>query len=277
MDLSGRHSRQRCRRAKGRGITPSSAVRSRANGGLSIIAGKTGRATVPTVVGDKVCIDAVEYDENGLIRPIVMTGQAAEQTTGTFTNPINPGPDPWMVYYRGQLLSHHHAGRLYPHVEGADAGRVEDGPRRSGLARRRSQPLAWHLGARVPFHQRSLVPVLHGDGGHQGGHHPSHACAGKRRNRSSRPVPLQGAAFRSGERLLCHRWFGFSASRRRSVVFPVGGASRPPHSHRANGQSLDARGPQRATGGFGLRLRRGPRRPRRSAPQWQALPDLLGL
>jgi hypothetical protein len=38
----------------------------------------------------QVCCDAVEYDQNGLIRPIVMTGQAVPQTTGRLTNPPNP-------------------------------------------------------------------------------------------------------------------------------------------------------------------------------------------
>lgn len=49
----------------------------------------------------QICIDAVEYDADGLIRPIAMTNQSAGQAAGTFTNPINPGPDPWLRYHRG--------------------------------------------------------------------------------------------------------------------------------------------------------------------------------
>lgn len=49
----------------------------------------------------QVCIDRLEYDSDGLIRPIVMTGGASDQPGGTFTNPINRGPDPWMTYYDG--------------------------------------------------------------------------------------------------------------------------------------------------------------------------------
>ncbi len=49
----------------------------------------------------QVCIDRVEYTDEGLIRPIVMTG-GSTNTPGTFTNPINPGPDPFMTVYNGQ-------------------------------------------------------------------------------------------------------------------------------------------------------------------------------
>lgn len=49
----------------------------------------------------QICIDVVEHDANGLIHPIAMTGQPAGQEAGTFTNPINSGPDPWMRYHRG--------------------------------------------------------------------------------------------------------------------------------------------------------------------------------
>jgi GH43 family beta-xylosidase len=48
----------------------------------------------------QVCIDRVEYDAEGLIRPVVMTtGSAAQQAT--FTNPLNPGPDPFIVVHEG--------------------------------------------------------------------------------------------------------------------------------------------------------------------------------
>jgi GH43 family beta-xylosidase len=49
----------------------------------------------------QVCIDRLQYDQNGLIQPIVMTGDAADQAARSFTNPLNPGPDPWMQYYDG--------------------------------------------------------------------------------------------------------------------------------------------------------------------------------
>lgn len=49
----------------------------------------------------QVCIDSVQYDTNGRILPIRMTGNATALGAGTFTNPINPGPDPWMQYFEG--------------------------------------------------------------------------------------------------------------------------------------------------------------------------------
>ena len=49
----------------------------------------------------QVCIDRVEFDAAGLIRPIVMTGSEPTPETGTFTNPINTGPDPWLTYHAG--------------------------------------------------------------------------------------------------------------------------------------------------------------------------------
>lgn len=49
----------------------------------------------------QVCIDRVEYDSDGLIHPIVMTGGDAGHSTGTFTNPFNRGPDPWMTCHEG--------------------------------------------------------------------------------------------------------------------------------------------------------------------------------
>jgi GH43 family beta-xylosidase len=49
----------------------------------------------------QVCIDRVEYDQGGLIRPIVMTGREAGPSEGTFTNPLNPGPDPFMTWFGG--------------------------------------------------------------------------------------------------------------------------------------------------------------------------------
>ncbi len=39
----------------------------------------------------QVCIDRVEYDHEGRIRPVVMTGGAAGAPSSNFTNPINPG------------------------------------------------------------------------------------------------------------------------------------------------------------------------------------------
>jgi GH43 family beta-xylosidase len=49
----------------------------------------------------QICIDRMEYDSDGLIRPVVMTGGVSYQPAGTFTNPINRGPDPWLTYYDG--------------------------------------------------------------------------------------------------------------------------------------------------------------------------------
>lgn len=49
----------------------------------------------------QVCIDRLRYDEKGLIRPIVMTGGEPSLPVGSFKNPINPGPDPWMTFFEG--------------------------------------------------------------------------------------------------------------------------------------------------------------------------------
>lgn len=49
----------------------------------------------------RMCIDKVEYEANGLIRPISMSTTEGATAEGTFTNPINPGPDPWMLYHDG--------------------------------------------------------------------------------------------------------------------------------------------------------------------------------
>ncbi len=49
----------------------------------------------------QVCIDRVEYDPDGLIRPILMTGRTADPLAGTFTNPLNPGPDPYLKWFQG--------------------------------------------------------------------------------------------------------------------------------------------------------------------------------
>jgi len=46
----------------------------------------------------QICIESIEYDASGLIRPIAMTGG---EPAGTFTNPLNAGPDPWMTYFDG--------------------------------------------------------------------------------------------------------------------------------------------------------------------------------
>lgn len=51
--------------------------------------------------GRQICIDKVSYDAEGLIRPIVMTGGKAAPRQYTFTNPINSGPDPWMLFHEG--------------------------------------------------------------------------------------------------------------------------------------------------------------------------------
>jgi hypothetical protein len=53
------------------------------------------------------CIDRMYFDEKGLIQPIKITKEGVEKRTlqkpqaGTFTNPLNAGADPWMLYYEG--------------------------------------------------------------------------------------------------------------------------------------------------------------------------------
>jgi GH43 family beta-xylosidase len=51
------------------------------------------------------CIDRMEFDERGFIKPIRITRAGVERralsSSGTFTNPLNPGPDPWMRYHEG--------------------------------------------------------------------------------------------------------------------------------------------------------------------------------
>jgi len=49
----------------------------------------------------QVCLDRVEYGPHGLILPIVMTGQDNQPAEGTFMNPLNPGPDPYLTFYDG--------------------------------------------------------------------------------------------------------------------------------------------------------------------------------
>src|SRR5690606_32498491 len=49
----------------------------------------------------QLSVERVQYDENGLIRPIVMTGERTQAQKATFTNPINPGPDPWLLFHAG--------------------------------------------------------------------------------------------------------------------------------------------------------------------------------
>ncbi len=83
----------------------------------------------------QICIDAVEYDANGLIRPIMMTGQDRGAGGRNVHQSHQSRPGPVDEILSRQLLSHHDAGELHPDVEGADAGGVEDGPRHSRLAR----------------------------------------------------------------------------------------------------------------------------------------------
>ena len=53
------------------------------------------------------CIDRMTFDEKGLIQPIKITKEGVEKRTllkpqaGAFTNPLNDGADPWMVYHEG--------------------------------------------------------------------------------------------------------------------------------------------------------------------------------
>lgn len=49
----------------------------------------------------QLCIDRLEYDPDGRIRPIVMTGGTESSRSGHFVNPINPGPDPWLIHHHG--------------------------------------------------------------------------------------------------------------------------------------------------------------------------------
>lgn len=49
----------------------------------------------------QLCIDRLEYDPDGWILPMVMTSGPEAPRPGLFTNPINPGPDPWMVFHNG--------------------------------------------------------------------------------------------------------------------------------------------------------------------------------
>ncbi len=60
-----------------------------------------------------IAIDYLRYDEDGQIKPVIMTEKGIaikhiltcssyeEPIVKTFTNPLNPGPDPWMLYYNG--------------------------------------------------------------------------------------------------------------------------------------------------------------------------------
>ncbi len=50
----------------------------------------------------QVCIDRIDYDRDGLIRPVAMTGRGGDEPgSATFTNPLNEGPDPFLTYHRG--------------------------------------------------------------------------------------------------------------------------------------------------------------------------------
>jgi beta-xylosidase len=53
---------------------------------------KTGRGPYSGL--RQICIDSVEYDQQGLILPIRLTSGSPDQTARTFRNPINPGPGP---------------------------------------------------------------------------------------------------------------------------------------------------------------------------------------
>jgi GH43 family beta-xylosidase len=50
----------------------------------------------------QVSVEQLSYDENGLIRPVTMTGARVSADAATFTNPINAGADPWMLCHEGQ-------------------------------------------------------------------------------------------------------------------------------------------------------------------------------